>query len=176
MCNDPTASVLVTYIIIFQQLQALHGMRVVGPPNNRPTCSSSAHTSSGATKRQDDDLSCVMIWSEYDARQLQVEQVGTSACGATAAINVLVSRAVKARFRRLPAFKSEIFFIFKKVVVALFALEVCPAWPAVTTPTLLELCQGSHRPSKSHENPRITKPILEGTLKPSNFINTLQNS
>ena len=29
--------------------------------------------------------------------------------------------------------------------------------------------QGSHRPSKTHENPRITKPILEGTLKPSNF-------
>ena len=29
-------------------------------------------------------------------------------------------------------------------------------------------CQGSHRPSKTHENPRIAKPSLEGTLKLSN--------
>ena len=32
-----------------------------------------------------------MIWSEYDAYLLQVKQIGTSACGATAVINVLVS-------------------------------------------------------------------------------------
>ena len=93
ICNHPTSS-----IPIFLQLQALHGMRVVGLPNSRAKCSSSAHPNGGATKRQDDDLSCVMIWSEYDARQLQVEQVGMSACGATAAINVLVSGAVKTLF------------------------------------------------------------------------------
>ena len=34
-----------------------------------------------------------MIWSEYEAFLLQVKQIGTSACGATAVINVLVSCA-----------------------------------------------------------------------------------
>ena len=33
----------------------------------------------------------VMIWSEYEAYLLQVKQIGTSACGATAVINILVS-------------------------------------------------------------------------------------
>ena len=32
-----------------------------------------------------------MIWSEYEAYVLQVKQIGVSACGATAVINVLVS-------------------------------------------------------------------------------------
>ena len=32
-----------------------------------------------------------MIWSEYDAYLLQVKQIGRSACGATAVINVLVN-------------------------------------------------------------------------------------
>ena len=32
----------------------------------------------------------VMIWSEYEAYLLQVKQIGTSACGATAVINILV--------------------------------------------------------------------------------------
>lgn len=33
-----------------------------------------------------------MIWSEQEAYLKQTEQVGVSACGATAAINVLVSK------------------------------------------------------------------------------------
>ena len=32
-----------------------------------------------------------MVWSEYEAYVLQVKQIGVSACGATAVINVLVS-------------------------------------------------------------------------------------
>ena len=32
----------------------------------------------------------VMIWTEYDAYVLQVKQIGVSACGPTAVINVLV--------------------------------------------------------------------------------------
>jgi len=75
----------------------MHGMRVIEPPCTQLKCSTSAHHSGGATTWQGDDLSCVMIWSEYDARQLQVEQVGTSACGATAAINILVSGTVNSR-------------------------------------------------------------------------------
>jgi len=40
-----------------------------------------------------DDLTCVreMIWSEKVATDLQVNQVGVSACGATSVINALVS-------------------------------------------------------------------------------------
>ena len=33
----------------------------------------------------------VMIWTDYEAYVLQVKQIGVSACGATAVINVLVS-------------------------------------------------------------------------------------
>jgi hypothetical protein len=32
----------------------------------------------------------VMLWSDKEAALKQIEQVGTSACGATAALNVLV--------------------------------------------------------------------------------------
>lgn len=35
-----------------------------------------------------------MIWSEYEAYVLQVTQIDASACGATAVINILVSRVV----------------------------------------------------------------------------------
>lgn len=36
-----------------------------------------------------------MIWSEEEAKQRQIDQVGTSACGATAALNVLVIKYKK---------------------------------------------------------------------------------
>ena len=41
---------------------------------------------------ESDDASMekVMLWSEYEAYVLQVKQIGVSACGATAVINVLV--------------------------------------------------------------------------------------
>jgi len=32
-----------------------------------------------------------MIWNEYEAYVLQVKQIGTSACGPTAILNVLVN-------------------------------------------------------------------------------------
>ena len=32
-----------------------------------------------------------MIWNEYEAYVVQVKQIGTSACGPTAVLNVLVS-------------------------------------------------------------------------------------
>lgn len=34
-----------------------------------------------------------MVWSEREAAQLQVNQIGTSACGATSVINTLVCLA-----------------------------------------------------------------------------------
>ena len=43
------------------------------------------------TEESDDaSMEKVMIWSEYEAYVLQVKQIGVSACGATAVINVLV--------------------------------------------------------------------------------------
>lgn len=33
----------------------------------------------------------IMIWNEYEAYVLQVKQIGTSACGPTAILNVLVN-------------------------------------------------------------------------------------
>lgn len=43
-----------------------------------------------------DDLSWTkeMIWSEKEAAQFQVDQIGTSACGATAVINTLVNLTI----------------------------------------------------------------------------------
>lgn len=40
-----------------------------------------------------DDLTWIkeMVWSEKEAAQFQVNQIGVSACGATAVINTLVS-------------------------------------------------------------------------------------
>jgi len=40
-----------------------------------------------------DDLTCIkeMVWSEKVATDLQVNQIGVSACGATSVINALVS-------------------------------------------------------------------------------------
>lgn len=40
-----------------------------------------------------DDLTWIkeMVWSEKEAAQLQINQIGVSACGATAVINTLVS-------------------------------------------------------------------------------------
>ena len=40
------------------------------------------------------DIRKVMLWTEYQAYVLQVSQIGTSACGATAVINVLVSISI----------------------------------------------------------------------------------
>ena len=37
----------------------------------------------------------VMIWSEYEAYLLQVKQIGMSACGQTAVLNLLVSLNIK---------------------------------------------------------------------------------
>jgi hypothetical protein len=37
------------------------------------------------------DVEKVMIWHEYEAYLLQVKQIGTSACGPTAILTVLVS-------------------------------------------------------------------------------------
>ena len=37
------------------------------------------------------DVEKVMIWNEYEAYVVQVKQIGTSACGPTAVLNVLVS-------------------------------------------------------------------------------------
>jgi len=34
----------------------------------------------------------VVLWDETEAEEKQVEQVGTSACGATAVLNVLVRK------------------------------------------------------------------------------------
>ena len=45
------------------------------------------------TESDDASMEKVMIWSEYEAYVLQVKQIGVSACGATAVINVLVSCA-----------------------------------------------------------------------------------
>jgi len=44
-----------------------------------------------------DDLTWIkeMVWSEKEAAQLQVNQIGESACGATAVINTLVSLKFK---------------------------------------------------------------------------------
>jgi len=36
------------------------------------------------------DVEKVMIWKEYEAYLVQVKQIGTSACGPTAVLNVLV--------------------------------------------------------------------------------------
>lgn len=36
------------------------------------------------------DVEKVMIWHEYEAYLLQVKQIGTSACGPTAVLTVLV--------------------------------------------------------------------------------------
>lgn len=43
-----------------------------------------------------DDLTWVkeMVWSEKEAAQLQVNQIGVSACGATAVVNTLVSLVI----------------------------------------------------------------------------------
>lgn len=40
-----------------------------------------------------EDVSWVkeMVWSESDAAQLQMDQIGESACGATSVVNTLVS-------------------------------------------------------------------------------------
>lgn len=40
------------------------------------------------------DIEKVMIWNEYEAYVVQVKQIGTSACGPTAVLNVLVSKFV----------------------------------------------------------------------------------
>lgn len=45
--------------------------------------------------KSDDDVAVsvpaeALIWSEEEASERQIEQVGVSACGATAALNVLV--------------------------------------------------------------------------------------
>lgn len=48
-----------------------------------------------------DDLSWVkeMVWSENDAKQLQINQIGVSACGATAVVNTLVSLSFFTNFK-----------------------------------------------------------------------------
>ncbi|XP_013397569.1 uncharacterized protein LOC106164260 [Lingula anatina] len=61
-------------------------------------------------KQQDPKVKKTMIWKEYEALSLQVKQIGTSACGPTAVINVLqalkvemdqemVSSRIRARLR-----------------------------------------------------------------------------
>ena len=40
------------------------------------------------------DVEKVMIWNEYEAYVVQVKQIGTSACGPTAVLNVLVNIAI----------------------------------------------------------------------------------
>lgn len=37
----------------------------------------------------------VMIWNEYEAYVVQYKQIAVSACGQTAVLNVMVSRAFK---------------------------------------------------------------------------------
>ena len=44
----------------------------------------------GDHRRIQSDEDKAMIWCEYQAFLLQVKQIGASACGATAIINVLV--------------------------------------------------------------------------------------
>ena len=49
--------------------------------------------SSGQITRNGQDIpSKVLLWSEEEAELKQIEQVGVSACGATAALNVLVGK------------------------------------------------------------------------------------
>lgn len=48
---------------------------------------------SGQTSRTSEDIpSKIMLWSEEEVALKQIEQVGVSACGATAALNVLVKK------------------------------------------------------------------------------------
>ena len=46
-------------------------------------------------KPQKPPIPKVMVWSEYEAYISQVKQIGRSACGPTAVINVLVSLFVR---------------------------------------------------------------------------------
>lgn len=47
----------------------------------------------GQMSRKSEDIpSKIMLWSEEEAALKQIEQVGVSACGATAALNVLVRK------------------------------------------------------------------------------------
>ena len=44
----------------------------------------------------------VMLWNEKEAEEKEIKQVGVSACGATAALNVLVSEKCRRKHQASP--------------------------------------------------------------------------
>jgi len=60
----------------------------------------------------------VMIWSEEEAALKQIEQVGTSACGATAALNVLVKNI-------LENFVKNLIMIINRIRGMIFSISEC---------------------------------------------------
>ncbi|KAL3859603.1 hypothetical protein ACJMK2_009817 [Sinanodonta woodiana] len=57
--------------------------------NNVPNKKPQGKFGKGRRRPQQSDVEKVMIWNEYEAYVLQVKQIGTSACGPTAVLNIL---------------------------------------------------------------------------------------
>ncbi|KAK3610291.1 hypothetical protein CHS0354_029754 [Potamilus streckersoni] len=57
--------------------------------NNVPNKKPQGKFGKGRRRPQQSDIEKVMIWNEYEAYVLQVKQIGTSACGPTAVLNIL---------------------------------------------------------------------------------------